>query len=681
MAKKKKDAKMTQEALGAAITQQIQQAVPSESSKLSRAQAKLMEEYLGRPYGDEVADRSSVVTREVLETIEWTMPQLMRIFQGGDDVVQFDPQGPEDVPLALQATEYVNYVFNLQNPGFKITYQWIKDGLLQKNGIVKIHWEDAVEKRETYELLDEEELQLLLSEDDVRVSGDIEEETDQHGVTLGYNVAILRASSEGKTKVENVPPEEFIISMDAKDIQSAPFVAHRPLVSISDLTEMGFDVSDLPTGGDDDGQINSDLRLARFEADRTGGQRGTHSDAADETQRQVRLTESYIRVDFNNDGISELRQVFSVGGTVLKYKDSKKYANEEVNWIPFAGWTPIIMSHKFYGLSMGELVNDIQKINSQLFRNMLDNQYLAIHGKYAVLDGMVNMDDMQTGTPHGIVREKMAGAVRRIDVPQLNPAAFQMLELTQRMSETRTGVSARTQGLDESQLNPNTAATAVNQVMTAAQQRLELIARVFGETGFTDLFNLIYATEIAHQSKEKMVRLRNEYIPVDPSSWKERKDLSVVVGLGNGSKDAQMFQLNTIFQAQMQLLSQGKVTIVGDMQLFNTANDQAKLFNPSADNRYFQDPSSPEGQQAAQAQQQQQQQAEQMQQMQVQLAQQELKIQEFIAQSKAQNDQMVTDIKQQAQDLAVQSQHDNIAIDIAELGLEAEQDRPVGIGK
>jgi hypothetical protein len=450
-------------------------------------------------------------------------------------------------------------------------------------------------------------------------------------------------------------------------------------VSVSDLKEMGFSTDDLPSGSET--SLNQPELLARFDHDDTGGEKADKQVSADDSTRMVRLREAYIRVDYNNDGIAELRQVFSVGNKVLEWEDTGKPANKEVEWIPFAGWTPVIMSHKFYGLSMAELVNDIQKINSQLFRNMLDNQYVAIHGKYEVLDGMVNMDDMQTGRPHGIVRAKMSGAVRRIDVPQLNQTSFSMLELTSRMSETRTGVSSRTQGLDENQLNPNTAATAVNQVMTAAQQRLELIARVFGETGYTDLFNIIYATELAHQTKEQVIRLRNEYVPVDPSSWKERNDVSVVVGLGNGSKDAQMFQLNTIFQSQMQLLSQGKSALVGDMQLFNTVNDQAKLFNPSADGRYFQNPQSPEAQQAAQAQAQQQQMQEQIQQMLTQLEQQKVQIEEFKVQSKAQDDSANTDLKAQNLELERQKHHDQVAIDIAELGLEAEQDRPVGIGK
>jgi hypothetical protein len=203
---------------------------------------------------------------------------------------------------------------------------------------------------------------------------------------------------------------------------------------------------------------------------------------------------------------------------------------------------------------------------------------------------------------------------------------------------------------------------------------------VFGETGFTDLFNIIYATENKFQSKEQVIELRNEYVAVDPSSWRERKNVKVTVGLGNGSKDSQMFQLNTVFQQQMQLNGAGKGSLVSDMDIYNTVNDMAKLYNPSSNNRYYTDPKSPEAQQAKQEEQQAQQKQEEMMQMQIQLAQAQLQLEEFKVKSKAEDDTKNTDIKQQAQDLDVDKLQAEIAFNSAELALEAEQERPVGIG-
>lgn len=685
MAKQKKTVtggKMTDEELANTVQQETSKSLGNTSSKLSTTRARLMNEYLGNGYGDEGKDRSGVVTREVLETVEWMMPQLMRIFQGGEDVVKFEPQNQDDEAEARQATDYVNYVFNRQNPGFSTTYQWIKDGLLQKNGVVKIRWDDSKSKeREDYENVDLEEMNVVLADEDVEIApnSEIESILDENDRITGYNFSVIRDVDESKTVIEPVPPEEFLITRGAKDIQNASFVAHRQRITLSELTALGWETEGLASGDNADTLGNREEEIARFSRDDSGPRIDT-DESTDDTMQEVWLTEAYIRLDFDGDGIAELRQVLMVGNTILKDIKTGKKANDEVNWIPFAGWTPIIMSHKYAGLSVGELVSDIQRINSQLFRNMLDNQYIANHGKYEVLDGMVNMDDMLTGRAHGIVRVKMGGAVKRIDVPQLGQTAFQMLELTRGMSEQRTGVSARTQGLDENQLNPNTAATAVNQVMTAAQQRIELIARVFGETGYTDLFNIIYATETKFQENERIVRLNGEYVQVDPSSWRDRKDLSVVVGLGNGSKDAQMFQLNTILQNQLQMVNAGKSNLVGDDQLFASLNDQAKLFNTAADNRYFLNPGSDEAAQAKQEQQQAQEKQEQMINKQLELAQATLQIEQFKAQSKDEVDKRGVTVKEGQLQLNVQTEHDDTALKVAELGLEAEQERGVLIG-
>ena len=283
----------------------------------------------------------------------------------------------------------------------------------------------------------------------------------------------------------------------------------------------------------------------------------------------------------------------------------------------------------------------------------------------------------------------MAGAVSRLDTPQLGQTAFQMLGHIEQMREQRTGVSSRTQGLDPNQLNANTAASAVNQVMTAAQQRIELIARVFGETGLTDLFRLMHKLVIQNQTSKDIFRLRDQYIEVDPSEWRERKDTSVVVGLGNGSRESEMMQLNMIFQNQMTMMNNpATAQLVQPVNIYNTVEDQVKVFNKASAGRHFTDPSTPQAQQAAQAQQQQQAQMQaQQQQMQAQAIELEslkVKVQEFAAQAKDQNEKTDLNIKQQAHDLNIQEQQDKVALKTAELtmeeALEREQGRGVSLG-
>jgi len=696
---------MTEQELCAAIDSQVHLSSGVDESKLSEQRSDAMKYYLGEPYGNEQRDRSNVVTREVMDTIEWVKPELMKLFASGGETVRFEPEGPNDVDSAQQATDYVNYLFHRKNPGFRILYEWINDGLLQKNGIVKVWYDDNKAKvREEYKGLTESELMSLASRDDIEIveqdSYDNPQAIQQRDAQLAqmqaappemqaqvqqqaqmlmaqpvpqlYDVAVHRLGAKSGITIENIPPEEFLISKQAKCIQSSPFCAHRRPITISELRECGYDVPDDISSTDNS---LTEERIARHSYDDT--EILEYDQTADESTRTVWVTEAYIRADYDGDGLAELRRVVKVGSHVFE--------NDEVDSMPFAGWTPIIISHKFYGLSLADLVMDLQRIQSQLFRNLLDNQYLANNGRYVVQENMVNLDDLMSSRPHGIIRTKMPGAVARLDTPQLGNTAFQMLGYVDQLREKRTGVSERTQGLDSSQLGPNQAATAVNQVMTAAQQRIELIARVFAETGLTDLFRLMYKMVIQNQTQRDIFRLRDRYVEVDPSEWRERKDTTVVVGLGNGSREQEMLQLNMIFQNQMQLMSNPQTAaIVSAKNIYNTLEDQVSVFNKASSGRHFTDPQSPEAQQRAQqaAQQQQQQMAMQQQITQAQLQIEQLKanVDQFKAQSADENKKAEIAIKERAHQLNEREHEDEVALKTTELGMEYELEKDQGRG-
>jgi flagellar biosynthesis GTPase FlhF len=737
----------------AAINAEMGSAAGVDTSKLSEQRSKAMEYYYGEPYGNEQPDRSNVVTREVMDTVEWIKPELMKLFASGTETVRFEPQNTNDVEAAQQATDYVNYLFHRKNRGFKILYDWITDGLLQKTGVVKVWWDDSSSRvREEYRGLSQLELMSLARRDDVELieqnsyddptaleqyqaqmeqmqqqmqqmqtqvpqqmvqaqqqiaqlppeqqqqalqqMAQMQQQVQQQMMQMQqqmqqkpqlpqlYDVAVIRTGPGNGLKVQVLPPEEFKISSKARCIDSSSFCAHERDITISDLRAMGYeDLDDLPSASPS--PWLSDEKRARHSVDDTDdtlyGRNGN-----DPAMREVTVCESYIRYDYDGDGLAEIRKVIHVGDRILE--------NTEVDCMPFASWSPIMISHKFHGLSVADLVMDLQRIQSQLFRNLLDNQYLTNNGRYVAVENMVNLDDLMTSRPHGVVRVKMQGAVARLDTPQLSQSAFQMLAYVDQLRERRTGVSERTQGLDPNQLGANTAATAVNQVMTAAQQRIELIARVFGETGLTDLFLLMYKFVIQNQTSKDIFKLRDKYIEVDPSEWRERKDTSVVVGLGNGSREQEMLQLNMIFQNQM-ALSQNPAfaTLVSPDNLYNTLEDQVKVFNKAASGRHFTDPASPEAQQRAQQQAQQQQamqQAQQqMQQALMQIEQQKNQIKELevqVKQGKAQGELQLkaeeVKIKRDAQTLDEQEHEDDVALRTAELALEAEQERGVKIG-
>ena len=647
--------KITEEDLVTRIRGEITDSLGYMGDTISTQREMAMKYYYGLPFGNEVDGRSQFVDSTVQDTIEWIKPSLMRVFASGDEMVKFNPHGPEDVKMAEQATDYVNYVFTKDNPGWEILYSWFTDALLSKNGIVKVWWEEYGEDtREEYRNLGEIELQSLIMDDNVEVlehSEYIEEEIVYH------DVVIKRKEYDGRIKIENVPPSEFLISREAKNIQEARFVCHRVSKTLSELKEMypdqDLDVESLG-GSDEDLMAFSAERLERYQFDKSaeyweGWGNPVHNEDGLSTYW---LHESFLKTDYDNDGITELRKVCTVGSTVL--------ANEEIDSIPFVSITPIKIPHKFFGLSIADLVMDLQLMKSTLTRNLMDNMYNQNFGRYAVLEGQANLDDLLTQRPGGVVRVKSPGAVTRLDTPSLEPYSFEMLKYIDGIRESRAGVTKYSQGMNDNALTSHTTATAVNQVMSAAQSRVELIARNFAETGVKDLMITIYELLYKNQDKERMVKLRNEWVPVRPDVWKDKYDCTVAVALGSGSKDQQMAHLSQMLSFAGQAM-QGGLRIVNEQNMYNLGAALVKAMGFQNVNDFLTDPSQipPQGPSTEE-----------------QIAQTELQI------KKGELDVRVaeTQIKQQKLQLDAAELQVDTALKTAELKLEAEQERPVGIG-
>ena len=528
-----------------------------------------MEYYYGLPFGNEVDGRSQFVDRTVMDTIEWIKPSLMRIFASGEEMVIFQPHGPEDVEQAKQATDYVNYVFQKDNPGWEILYSWFTDALLQKNGIVKCWWDESdTWNREEYSNLTDDEFAVLIAQTGVDVLEHTppgEEQTDDYTsvTTKGHSVVIKRDLSRGRIKVEPVPPDEFLISREAKTIEEARFVCHRVRKTLSELREMyphkDIEADDLGSG-DEDSFSGERFSRYRFDLSADFEQPWGTGVEFEEALQEYWLHESFVRTDYDNDGIAELRKVCTVGDFVL--------ANEEIDRIPFVSLTPIKIPHKFFGLSVADLVMDLQRIKSILMRNLMDNMYSQNFGRYAVLEGQANLDDLLTQRPGGVVRVKSPNAIMPLPTPPLESYSFEMLEYLDSIREARAGVSKPTQGLSADALTSHTTATAVNAVMTAAQSRLELIARNFAETGVKTLMQYIYELLQKNQDKERVVQLRNEWIEVRPDMWRDKMDCTVSVGIGQGNKDQQLMHLSSLMQFASESLS-GGLSIVNEQNMYN----------------------------------------------------------------------------------------------------------------
>jgi hypothetical protein len=608
MAKKNKEKSNIE--LQSLLSNQIQNALGYLGGQLSDSRTKSLEYYLGDKLGTEIDGRSQVVSTDVADTIESLLPNLLRVFTASDKVVHCEPMTAEDVPMAAQATAYLNHVFYKENDGFQLLYNFFKDALIEKNGFLKIYWDDSEKvDYETYENLSivekealqdtKDEIEIVEEEvfEDESAKEEFEKVLEQYqaqGVDTSqvqvpnfdlYNCKIKRIKKTGRVKIESIPPEEFLIDRSAKTIEDADFVSHKVLMTRSDLVAMGYPQDEIDELPKSDLDIYNDEQNVRL----TDVDDYNISSATDTTTEKVLVYESYVKYDYDEDGIAELRKIVSAGAD-----GHHILSNMPCDNVPFVTITPIPMPHRFYGRSIAELVEDVQLMKSTVMRQLLDNMYLTNNNRVAVMDGMVNMDDLLTTRPGGIVRTKQPPnqVMQPLQAQPISQQAFPLLSYLDSVREGRTGVSKEAQGLSPDTLNAKTA-TGVNALMQQTQMRSELIARVFAETGVKSLFKKIFELMVKYQDKEKIIMMSNQYIPVRPTEWKDRFNISIVVGLGTGSKEQQTIMLNSILERQLQAFQiQGgkEMPMVNLKNMYNTLTKMVENAGLKNVETYFVDP-------------------------------------------------------------------------------------------
>jgi hypothetical protein len=536
------------------LESEIDDAIGYLETETTDERQQALEYYNREPYGNEVEGKSQIVTGEVAEVVDGALPQLMRVFTSADDAVVFEPVNQGDEETAEQATEYVNHIFYKDNNGFEIMHDWMKDALLQKVGVVKAYWDDKQDvTKEKYYGLSDDELAMIMQDDEVEVveqDSVVVQEAQFDPMTgmeispalSAHDIKVKRTVDKGKVVVENVPPEEFLISKRARTIADAPFVAHRKMVTRGELIAMGYDedtVMSLETG---DALEFSPERIARY----SRGEQPSDMDSDDEMMQLVEYFECYIQTDFDEDGIPEMRRVCYASNEILH--------NEECDYIPFHSICPIPIPHKFYGHSLADRAMDLQLIKSTITRQMLDNLYLTNNYRVGAVEGQVNLDDLLTSTAGGVVRMKNPNAIVPMTVQSNAGQSFPMLGYLDEIQAKRTGVSDAQQGLNPDLLQ-NVTAAAVNAMQSASQGKLELIARIFADTGVSSLFKGILQLVCKYQQKERIIRVNNKYVPFDPREWNSEYNITVNVGLGTGSKQEQLATMQMILAKQEQLLT------------------------------------------------------------------------------------------------------------------------------
>jgi hypothetical protein len=390
-------------------------------------------------------------------------------------------------------------------------------------------------------------------------------------------------------RVEGVPPEEFGIARHARSIRDADYCFHDVLRSEGKLIAQGYDreqVKRLPS------HVAADTieAQARDTVDESTQRQG--SDGLNTASRLIRVTEHYVRMDYEGNDKPQLYRVTTASeeSEILKRDGKLDVIREDA--IPFAAMTPVIVTHRFFGRSIADLVMDIQRIKTALIRALLDNAYLANNPRTEVPESHATettLDDLLVSRPGGIVRTKMPGGLSVIQHPDIGGHVFPLLQYQDATREWRTGVSRQGQGVDPNALQ-NQVATIANQMFNAAQAKVKMIARIFAETGIRDLFSLLHALVRRHGSRAQTMRLRNRWITVDPRDWKARNDMTINVGLGTGGKTEQLAHLMSLIGLQKEALAAGKGNLVSDDNLYNSAREFTKLVGLKNVERFFTDP-------------------------------------------------------------------------------------------
>lgn len=587
---------VTEDDLHGIVSAEIDDAVDYIDDVISPQRATAGEYYKGEPFGNEEEGRSQVVSMDVRDTVQAIMPSIMRVFFSASNVVEYAPNGPEDVQSAEQATEYVNYCLTRDNNFFNACYSSFKDALIRKNGIMKIWW-DEEKNVETidYTGLDSQAFAVLTSDPDVELR-DVEVEMSSTETMTPdgqqmmqetppmYSCTVVRTTTKGRVAVESVPPEEFLIDRQAKSLEEAEFVAHRRYVSVSDLIKMGYELEEVEDLGY---ETTEDFNGNEEAFDRNPNATILGSGRTDLASRKIEYIEAYLYVDMDGDGIAELRRV-CVAGSAYRILH-----NESCDHIPFVDFCPDPEPHTFFGMSIADVVMDIQLIKSNILRNMLDSLAQSIHPRTAVVEGQVNLEDVMNTEVGGVIRMRAPGMVQPFAQPFVGQAAFPMLQYMDELRENRTGISKAAAGLDANALQSSTRA-AVAATVTAAQQHIELICRIFAETGMKSLFKKALYLVTTYQDVPRMVRLRNQFVPMDPRVWDANMDVLVNVALGTGTNEEKLAFLAQVAQKQEMLIQQGGIQnnpLVDLSQYRNTLAQMLALAGFKDPNMFFKDPS------------------------------------------------------------------------------------------
>lgn len=571
----------------------------TDGGELSRQRALAIAAYQGQTIDPAPEGRSEVNDWTVFETVQWILPSLTRIFAAGDDIVEFEPTGPEDEDIAKQESEVLNYLVTQKNNWFLTCLQWFQDALITKNAYCMASMEEKqIPETEYYEGQSEEQLAMLVDDGMEIVEAEAREDEDNPQPVIGpdgqpmigpegplmqpriiYDVTVKRVKTTKRLRFDVLPPERCIIGEDTPDFTLAEcnYFEYFDLETISDLRKCGYEIDD-DIGFD--GVEWSEEDAARDDI-LGADSRNRELDLPDPSMRQVVVRTIWIRYDYDDDGIAELQKVVRVGNTILE--------RESASCIPVSSIVPFLNTHRHMGTSVADLTFDIQRIKTAMLRSGLDSLYLATNPRHVISD-KVTLDDMLISRPGGVVRLKQhaipgEGHVMPLQTENTFPYVQQGLLHMDTVTESRVGVNRMFQGIDDSNLNDH---NRIGQLSTMAAQRVEQIARIFAN-GVERLFSIAHELVIKSGHSMDAIKLRGQWIDINPTQWRTGRDMRVVAPFAAGNKDSLIQRLMLIRGIHSEAAAAGHPMVQPD-DSYALAMEISKASDVAGD-KFFTDPS------------------------------------------------------------------------------------------
>lgn len=547
-----------------------------EGSQVQQNRKVLLDYYNQKPYGDEIEGMSQIVTSDVADQVNAMQPELIRRFTQAKHIAQFRCRSDEE---SNQKTEYASWVFNAQNDAVNILGDMFFDANLQYNGVVKVAWDDSKELSEkNWSGLDQLDLIRVQSDSSLEIK-----KIEQDEETGLFDVSAEQTTSTGRHEITNIPPNELLIARRARDFIDPPFIGQRTPKTRSDLLEMGLPRDKVLRLSKESDDIDDQVKNAR--------NRDLHSPTeenptSDPSKDIIYLGEYYVKMDVDEDGVSELWQVFFADNMVLEMT--------RVDDNPYCVHVPIPMPHKAIGTCIAEQVADKQYWKSTLVRQASNNVYATNFNRIAVNE-RTKLDDLLTPRHGGVVRIKGSDAVQSsiMPMPVVNqvPAVLQMIEYVDSAIEKQTGITGYNQGIDSESLNKT--ATGFRGIRDMSQMRIELVSRIAASGAVKRIFEKIIALAELHVEDSVEFKNGKKLYQITPSEWQESHECHIDIGLGSGDRQEKIMNLNMLYAEQKELKAVGS-PLVDDGKMYTILDKISTEVGLKGADNYFNDPSQPD---------------------------------------------------------------------------------------